>query len=122
MVSMEYTQPTADQHPGPDAARAVTTRVPSWAELDAATAATAAAIADPSATVQDVLKAAEAEEALFLAADAARWRIPDQQPGRAGPGEWVTEVSVPRFGDNGVQRLHSPTKQPEPEAGPEAEI
>lgn len=118
---MEYTQPTADRHSGPDADRAVTTRVPSWAELDAATAATAAAIADPSATVHDVLKAAEAEEALFLAADAAGWRIPDQQSGRSGPGEWVTEVSVPRFGDDGVQRLHSPMKRPEPEAGSEAE-
>jgi hypothetical protein len=119
---MEYTQPTTDQHPGPDADRAVTTRVPSWAELDAATAATAAAIADPSATVHDVLKAAEAEEALFLAADAAGWRIPDQQPGLGRPEEWVTEVSVPRFGDDGVQRLRSPMMQPEPEAGPEAEI
>lgn len=96
--------------------------MPSWAELDAATAATAAAIADPSATVHDVLKAAEAEEALFLAADAAGWHIPDQQPGLARPGEWVTEVSMPRIGDDGVQRLYSPLQQPEPEAGPEAEI
>ena len=119
---MEYTQRTADQHPGPDADRAAAARVPSWAELDAATAATAAAIADPSATVHDVLKVAEAEEALFLAADAAGWRIPGQQSGRAGPGERATEVSVPRFGDDGAQRLHSPMKQPEPEAGPEAEI
>src|ERR1700751_1387254 len=103
MVSMEYTRPAANQHPGPGAARVVSARVPSWAELDAATAATAAAIADPSATVHDVLKAAEAEEALFLAADAAGWRIPDEQSGRAGPGEWVTEVSVPRFGDDGVR-------------------
>ena len=119
---MEYSQPDAGQHPRSHGNRAVATRVPSWADLDAATAATAAAIADPSATVHDVLKAAEAEEALFLAADAAGWRIPDQQPGFERPGEWVTEVSVPRFGDDGVQRLHSPMKQPEPGAGPEPEI
>ncbi len=119
---MEHTQPAKRQHPGPDGDRAVTARVPSWADLDAATAATAAAIADPSATVHDVLKAAEAEEALFLAARAAGWHIPDQQPGLERPGDWVTEVSVPRFGDDGVQRLYSPMKQPGPEAGPEAEI
>jgi hypothetical protein len=40
---------------------------PTRAELDAATAATAAAIADPDATVQDVLRAAELEEAVHAA-------------------------------------------------------
>jgi hypothetical protein len=36
---------------------------------------------------------------------------------------YVTEVSVPSFGDNGVQRLHSqmPEPEPQPEPGPELE-
>jgi hypothetical protein len=38
---------------------------PSVAELDAATAATAAALADPSADLADVYLAAEAEEAAY---------------------------------------------------------
>jgi len=38
---------------------------PTIAELDAATAATAAAIADPSADLVDVYLAAEAEEAAY---------------------------------------------------------
>jgi hypothetical protein len=38
---------------------------PALAELDAATAATAAAIADPAADLVDVYLAAEAEEALY---------------------------------------------------------
>ena len=33
--------------------------------------------------------------------------------------EYVTEISVPDLGDNGVQRLHSP--MPEPELEPELE-
>jgi hypothetical protein len=40
--------------------------------------------------------------------------------------EYVTEVSVPGFGDGGVQRLcshmRSPEPLPEPEAEPEPEI
>jgi hypothetical protein len=39
--------------------------------------------------------------------------------GRREPRAYVTEISVPYFGDGGVQRLHAPMKQPEPE--PEAE-
>jgi hypothetical protein len=39
--------------------------VPTVAELEAATAATAAAIADPAADLVDVYLAAEAEEALY---------------------------------------------------------
>jgi hypothetical protein len=38
---------------------------------------------------------------------------------RREPRTYVTVVSVPYFGDGGVQRLHAPMKQPEPE--PEAE-
>jgi hypothetical protein len=38
---------------------------PTVAELEAATAATAAAIADPDADIVDVYLAAEAEEALY---------------------------------------------------------
>ena len=39
--------------------------------------------------------------------------------------EYVTEISVPSFGDGGVQRLHAPMLRaeplPEPEPEPEAE-
>ena len=41
--------------------------LPDRADLDAATAATAAAIADPAAGLADVERAAELEEAVFAA-------------------------------------------------------
>ena len=41
--------------------------LPTRVDLDAATAATAAAIADPSASLADVERAAELEEAAFAA-------------------------------------------------------
>jgi hypothetical protein len=41
--------------------------LPTRAELDAATARTAAAIADPSASPADVERAAELEEVVFVA-------------------------------------------------------
>ncbi len=41
--------------------------LPTRADLDAATARTAAAIADPSASAADVERAAELEEAVFAA-------------------------------------------------------
>ena len=41
--------------------------LPTRAELDAATARTAAAIADPAASLADVQRAAELEEAAFAA-------------------------------------------------------
>jgi|HubBroStandDraft_6_1064221.scaffolds.fasta_scaffold1216031_2 hypothetical protein len=41
--------------------------LPTKADLDAATAATAAAIADPSAGPTEILRAAQAEEAVHLA-------------------------------------------------------
>ena len=41
--------------------------LPDRADLDAATAATAAAIADPAASLADVERAAELEEAAFAA-------------------------------------------------------
>jgi hypothetical protein len=41
--------------------------LPARADLDAATAATAAAIADPSASLADVERAAKLEEAVFIA-------------------------------------------------------
>ena len=41
--------------------------LPTRADLDAATARTAAAIADPSACLADVERAAELEEAVFAA-------------------------------------------------------
>jgi hypothetical protein len=49
---------------------------------------------------------------------------PDREPQdpaaeRREPRTWVTVISVPYFGDGGVQRLYAPMKQPEPE--PEAE-
>ena len=40
---------------------------PTLADLDAATARTAAMIADPAASLADVERAAEAEEAVYLA-------------------------------------------------------
>jgi len=95
---------------------------PSRADLDAATAATAAAIADPAATVHDVLKAAQAEEALFEAARAAGRQLPDDRPLLTAQ-EYVTEISVPSFGDSGYQALHSrPLREPEREPGMEIEI
>jgi hypothetical protein len=42
-------------------------KLPTRADLDAVTAATADAIADPAATVQDVHKAAALEEAVYAA-------------------------------------------------------
>jgi hypothetical protein len=42
-------------------------QLPARADLDAATAATAAAIADPSSTVADIYRTAELEEAAFAA-------------------------------------------------------
>jgi hypothetical protein len=52
----------ADRTPG-----AQRPELPTRADLDAATAATAAAIADPSAGPAAVLRAAQAEEAVHLA-------------------------------------------------------
>jgi hypothetical protein len=40
---------------------------------------------------------------------------------RREPRTYVTLVSVPYFGDGGVQRLYAPMKQPEPEAVPDLE-
>ena len=37
-----------------------------------------------------------------------------------GP-EYVTEISVPSFGNGGVQRLHSQLREPEPLPEPEPE-
>jgi len=55
--------------------------LPTRAELDAATARTAAAIADPAASLADVQRAAELEEAAFAAylqrpEAAAKWVAP----------------------------------------------
>jgi len=38
----------------------------------------------------------------------------------SGP-EYITEISVPSFGDGGVQRLHARMLQSEPLPDPEAE-
>ena len=47
-------------------------------------------------------------------------RVADGQ--RQDPGvEYVTEISIPSFGDDGIQRLHSHMRQPEPLPEPEAE-
>ncbi len=43
----------------------------------------------------------------------------EPQAGHREPRTYVTTISVPYFGDGGVQRLYAPVKQPEPE--PEAE-
>ncbi len=42
---------------------------------------------------------------------------PDQRP----PRTYVTLVSVPRLGDDGIRRLHVRMKEPGPEPGPEPE-
>jgi hypothetical protein len=47
------------------------------------------------------------------------WEPQELSAGHREPCTYVTEVSVPYFGDGGVQRLYAPMKQPEPE--PEAE-
>jgi hypothetical protein len=62
MPERSITPPAAAGSPpvyGPD--------LPARADLDAATAATAAALADPAASSADMLAAAEAEEATLLA-------------------------------------------------------
>ena len=44
----------------------------------------------------------------------------DRHPFGSGPREYVTEISVPDFGDGGRQALYSPGLRepgPEPEAG-----
>jgi hypothetical protein len=41
-------------------------------------------------------------------------------PGEGDPRGYVTVISVPYFGDGGVQRLHAPMKDPGPE--PEADL
>ena len=53
--------------PGMPSPEAEGPRLPTRADLDVATSATAAAIADPDATVLDVHQAAELEEATFKA-------------------------------------------------------
>lgn len=46
----------------------------------------------------------------------------DRHPDRGEPRAYVTEISVPTFGDGGVQRLHSHMMEPEPLPGPEPEL
>ena len=47
----------------------------------------------------------------------------DRHPHGSGPRSYVTQISVPVFGDNGIQRLHARMLQPEPlpVPGPESE-
>ena len=42
----------------------------------------------------------------------------DPPAGHREPRTYVTVISVPYFGDGGVQRLHAPMQSPEPEAEP----
>jgi hypothetical protein len=91
--------------------------LPTRADLDAATARTAASIADPSATRADVERAAELEEAVFLAYL--------QRPGaeaelEAAARSYVTEIGYPPAGGGALHSLHLPMREPEPE--PEAGI
>jgi hypothetical protein len=55
------------QVPGHATAPVYGPALPSLADLDAATAATVAAIASPHTAAADVLRAAEAEQAAFIA-------------------------------------------------------
>ena len=53
--------------------------------------------------------------------------VPDREPRdpaaeRREPRTYVTVVSVPYFGDGGVQRLYAPVKQPGPEPGAESNL
>ena len=63
------------------------------------------------------------QTAAETAATAADWLAIgplDRHPCGSGPREYVTEISVPRFGDDGRQALYSPGLRepgPEPEAG-----
>jgi hypothetical protein len=99
----------------------VTARPPSRADLDAATAATAAAMAGPAASPLDRMQAAEAGEALYEAAARAAGRpLPGCEPALAQLREYVSQVSVPGFGDGGRQSLHAAMRQPESEPEPEA--
>ncbi len=49
----------------------------------------------------------------------------DREPQEASPEResqtYVTMVSVPHLGDDGVRRLHARMKEPDPEPGPEPE-
>jgi len=99
-------QPSPEAGAGP--------QLPTPADLDAATAATAAAIADRTATRADIERLAEAEAATYAACpDYPSLYDPELQA-----DAYVTEVWCPPA-DNGIQRLYSPMKA-EPEA--EAEI
>ena len=50
-----------------------------------------------------------------------RDREPQEPPaGHREPRTYVTEISVPYFGDGGVQRLHARMKDPGPE--PDADL
>jgi hypothetical protein len=78
---------------------------------------------DPAASPLDRMKAAGAEETLYEAAARAAGRpLLGCEPTLAQPREYVTEVSVPSFGDGGRQSLHAPMRQPEAEPEPEAGI
>ena len=85
--------------------------LPTRADLDAATARTAAAIADPSASPADVERAAELEEAVLTAYA--------RRPGTAAEltaGLYVTEVAyTPPTRE--LQVLRSRPLAPAPEAG-----
>jgi hypothetical protein len=88
--------------------------LPTRADLDAATARTAAAIADPSASPADVERAAELEEAVL----AAYLKRPGAAAELAG-GLYVTEVScTPPARELQVLRSRPPGPEPRPEAGP----
>ena len=48
--------------------------------------------------------------------DPGRDREPEERPaGHRGPPAYVIEISVPYFGDGGVQRLHARMKDPGPD-------
>jgi hypothetical protein len=87
--------------------------LPTRADLDAATARTAAAIADPSASPADVERAAELEEKVLSAYS--------RRPGAAAElaaGLYVTEVAyTPPARELQVLRSRALGSAPAPEAG-----
>ena len=71
-----------------------TTWQPTQAELLAASARTAAAIADPSASGADVERAAELEEALYAQIEAGPCDRPGDPPPLRSRIDWTPEIDA----------------------------
>jgi len=70
-----------------------------------------------------IIPQAEYDIDLEPPATAADWLEPgpeDRHPYGFEPRTYVTEISVPDFGDGGIQRLHSRMREPGPDASYQA--